>query len=324
MTESRPTVSDVGEAALIERVARLLGKAPAGEVWIGDDAAVVDAPGRMLITTDMLVEGVDFDVAYASGIDVGHKAIAVNASDIAAMGGRPLHAVCAVALRGELDAAWADGLIEGLVEASTGWGIALVGGDVGGGGEISVTVTMTGAPVGDDVILRSGARPGDALCVTGCLGAARAGLVVLRRGLEAFEALAKAQLRGNARVAEAAALVAHRPTAMLDLSDGLAVDLSRLVAASGVGCEVDTSAVPVCPGVEEVEALDPLETAVLGGEDYELLFTIAEERLDAATSAVGAAGAPVTRLGTITDGPALLGGAPLEDWRKRAWQHLTD
>lgn len=327
MTELRnTTVSDVGEAALIARIAERIPTAPAGEVWSGDDAAFVTTPTRLLITTDMLVEGVDFDLRYASGADVGFKAMAANASDIAGMCGRPLHGVCAVTLRGDLRLSWVEGLLDGLVEGAERWGIALVGGDVGGGRDISVAVTVTGEPVGREPVFRSGAEAGDALCVTGCLGGARAGLAVLRRNLSggSLEALARLQLRGNARVAEAAALAEVRPSAMLDVSDGLAVDLGRLLDASNAGCEVEGGAVPPCPGIDELDGVDPRETAILGGEDFELLFSIREDRLAAAADAVGAVGTSVTRIGTVTRGPErVVDGTPLEEWRRRGWHHLT-
>ncbi|HVM35769.1 MAG TPA: thiamine-phosphate kinase [Actinomycetota bacterium] len=326
MTRSRTaTVSDIGEEALIARVLERIGSPASGDIWSGDDAALLSAPPRLLMTTDMLVEGVDFDLRYSSGADVGFKAMAANASDIAAMCGRPLHAVCAVALRGDLAVSWVEDLLDGLVAGAAQWGIALVGGDIGGGTEISVTVTVTGEAVGTRPVLRTGARPGDALCVTGCLGGARAGLAALRGKLAGgrLDVLRALQLRGNARVAEAAALAEIRPHAMLDLSDGLATDLDRLLEASGAGCHVDPETIPVCPGIEEAGDLDPLETAILGGEDFELLFALPEARVRAAIEAVARIGTRVTRIGTVIDDSSrTIGETPLEEWRMKAWHHL--
>jgi thiamine-monophosphate kinase len=323
--ENGPTVSDIGENALLRRIARRLEAGRGDELWAGDDTAVVATPGaRVLLTTDQLVEGLDFDLTYCTGFDVGWKAIAANASDIAAMCGKPAHAVAAVGLRPDAGAAFFDDLLEGLLAASKRWGIALVGGDLSGAREISVAVTLTGAPMGAGPVLRSGAARGEALCVTGTLGAARGGLEILRRGSRspATEALVQRQLRPTARVEEAAALAGLGPTAMIDVSDGLAVDLSRLLTASKAGVDVALDAVPVDPGLEHVPGLDPVEAAVLGGEDFELLFTIEAERMTDAAALLGRLGTRLTRLGTIAEGSARLGGRPLESWKEKGWQHL--
>jgi thiamine-monophosphate kinase len=323
--EHGPTVSDIGEDALLRRIERRLEGGRGDELWAGDDTAVVAAPGaRVLITTDQLVEGLDFDLAYCTGFDVGWKAIAANASDIAAMCGRPAHAVAAVGLRPDVGVAFFDDLLEGLLAASGRWGISLVGGDLSGAREISVAVALTGAPVGAGPVLRSGAGSGDALCITGTLGGAHGGLEILRRGSRsaATEVLVKRQLRPTARVEEAAALAELEPTAMIDVSDGLAVDLSRLLTASKAGVAVALEALPVDPALAHVSDLDPLEAAVLGGEDFELLFTIGADRVGDAVAALGRMGTRLTRLGTIGEGAATLGGRALESWKEKGWQHL--
>jgi thiamine-monophosphate kinase len=321
------TVSDIGEDALLERIARRVGRPHGEEVWGGDDAALVLLPGpRALVTTDLIVENLDFLVEYCTGWDVGWKAIAVNASDIAAMCGRPSHAVTTVTLPGHVEIAFFDDLLEGMLAAADRWGIALVGGDISGGREISVGVSMVGAPILDRPVLRSGARAGEAICVTGTLGAARAGLEVLRRGDRSAgtEPLVARQLRPSARVDEAASLAPLVPSAMIDLSDGLAVDLARLLTASGVGADVDAGSLPVDPDVALVAGIDPVESAILGGEDYELLFTIGAARVEEASAAVGSLGTRVTRIGTVTTGAPTLAGKPLEEWKERGWQHLRD
>lgn len=278
----------------------------------------------MLLTTDMMVERIDFDLAYTSGKDVGWKATAINASDVASMGGRPTHAVAAVGLRPETPVLFVDDLVEGMLDAGDRFGVALVGGDVSAASEIGITVSMVGAAPARP-LERSGARIGDAICVTGTLGGAAAGLIALRRGIAgagSIERLKRRHLRPTARVAEAAALVTLAPTAMIDVSDGLAVDLGHVVDASGVGCEVDFEAIPIDPDITAIGDIDPVEIAVLGGEDFELLFTIDTARLRDAQKALERLSTPVTRIGTVTEAGTRLGDRPLDEWRNRGWQHL--
>jgi thiamine-monophosphate kinase len=329
-------VGELGEDALVARIAGRIG--PPGhlpEVWAGDDAAVFEAPGRtMLYTTDLLVEGVDFDLGWCAGGDVGWKAVAVNASDVAAMGGLPRYAVVALALPSDSAVALVDDLVEGMLAAASRWGIAVVGGDVSEANELSLSVALIGVAGGEGPVLRSGARPGEAICVTGSLGGARAGLVALEAGAVAdsddrLRNLVLRQLRPQARVDEGVRLAAAGASAMIDLSDGLVMDLGRLVRASGTGCEIDPQAVPVDPAVaalapHRAEPIDFLETAILGGEDFELLLTIDEDRVASARRALEPLGTPLTRIGTVKSGDARIGGVALERWEARAWQHLRD
>jgi thiamine-monophosphate kinase len=322
MTESRvPTVSDLGELELLARMRdRMREPKPR------DDTAILSWPeDKVLLTTDMIVEGIDFDLSYAGGMDVGWKALAINASDIASMGGRPAHAVAAVGLRPETSVAFVDDFVDGLLAACDAYGAALVGGDVSAASEITAAIAMVGTSIGRP-LERSGAAVGDAICITGSLGGAAAGLIALRRdmGDDAPEIarLERRHLRPTARVAEASALVPLGPTAMIDVSDGLAVDLGHLIEASDVGCEVDADAVPIDPDVWAIGDLDPLEMAVLGGEDFELLFTIDQSRTDDAAAALRKTGTPVVRIGTIVESGAQLGDRSLEEWGRRGWQHL--
>ena len=230
---------------------RRLPPAPPGEVWIGDDAAVLRAPeGPLLLAADALVEGLHWDPSVVGIDDAGWKALAVNVSDVAAMGGRPLHAVVTVTVpagrAGDLDR-----LYDGLEAAAKAFDCPVVGGDLTGGPALVVTVAVTGTVDGAPV-LRSGARPGDLLLVTGPLGAASAALRERR-----------APPRVTSRVAEGAAARRGGATAMLDLSDGLLLDVRRLAEASGVGVVI--GGVPVATGAT-------LEDALGGGEDYELLL----------------------------------------------------
>ena len=341
MSGTGQTVSDVGETALLERVrARLGGGAPDGEVWAGDDTAVLTSPGpRLLFATDTLTADVDFKWTYASGVDVGWKALAVNLSDIAAMCGRPTHAVASVTLTPDLPLATFEEMLDGLARAGERFGCALVGGDIGEGRETSITVAILGTPLDEQPVLRSGARPGDAICVTGALGGAAGGLAVLTSEVlgsdlspetrAAVDTLVTRHLRPEPRVGVAAALAGAGVTAMIDISDGLAVDLARLVASSEVGCSVATDRIPVDPALETLAGLpgvtlDPPEAAILGGEDFELLFTVSQDRVEDALRAGETAGVAVTAIGEATEGPAELGGRPLDEWRRRGWDHLQN
>lgn len=262
--------SSDGEIAALETIRGALPEPPDGEIWIGDDTAVVAAPpnGSLLLAADVIVEKVHFDLAMVQPADVGWKALAVNVSDIAAMGGKPLHALVTVVGAG---AKMIAGLARGLAEASAAYGCAVVGGDLSAGPCLVVSVAITGSAPPGRAVLRSGARPGDSIFVTGPLGRSAAGLRALRAevagaGAAAFD-LAAAYRRPEARVAEGLAASAGGARAMIDVSDGLGIDLDRLATASGVGIVLET--VPVAEGATREDALG-------GGEDYELVFAAPE------------------------------------------------
>ena len=268
-----------GEFAFIER---LRGRLPA----IGDDAAVVAVPpGDLLLTADAVVSGVHFDLDLVGIDDVGWKALAVNVSDVAAMGGRPLHALVTVAgPLGEIDV---DGLYDGLLAAADVFACPVVGGDLVAAPVLMVSVAVTGTLDGGPPLLRSGAAPGDLLFVTGPLGSSAAGRELLRsgRGGEAPD-LALAHRRPRARVAEGRTARTAGATAMIDLSDGLASDVRHVAEASGVGIALDR--VPVAVGVARAMGDDGVAAALGGGEDYELLFAAPEAtRVETAFSAAG-------------------------------------
>jgi thiamine-monophosphate kinase len=320
-------VSDVGELELIRRIRARLSDPPPGETWSGDDTAVLPPFDRqVLLTTDLMMEGIDFDITYSTGGDVGWKAMAANASDVASMGGRPAYAVGAVALRFDTALTFFDDLVEGFVEAARTWNFSVVGGDISAASEISVTVAMVGVPAAGTAVYRSGARLGDAICVTGALGGAAAGLVALRRGLApdggAVTRLIERHLRPRARVEEGIRLAEVGPSAMIDVSDGLAVDLGHLLEASDGACDIDEHAIPVDPDISAIEGVEPLEAAVTGGEDFELLFTIEPERVEDASAALEDVGTPVTRIGSVASNGRYIGPRSLTEWREMGWEHL--
>lgn len=275
-----------GELHFIHRIQRRLGTSPPGETWSGDDAAVVCPPdGPLLLTVDPMVEDVHF-ARHRGDVeaDIGWRALARNLSDIAAMGGRPLHCVASlVGGRGwDLDA-----LVDGLVECSDRYACPVVGGDVAAGALLTLTVTVTGT-VDGEAVLRSGASPGDVLFVTGPLGAA--------------------PTRPEPRLEAGDAARRSGATAMLDLSDGLGLDLDRLAGASGVGVALD--ALPVAEGAS-------WDDAVSAGESYELVFAARDE--DAVMATFEADGLPLPiAIGVCTAEPAERrlgdGDLPVSGW----------
>jgi thiamine-monophosphate kinase len=299
----------VRETVLIERLRRRLD--------IGDDAAVVAPPpaaAALLLCADAAVAGVHADLDLVGLDDLGWKAMAACLSDVAAMGGRPGWALVTVA--GRLTEETLDTLYDGLLAAAASFGCPVVGGDLTAGPALAVSVSVVGTCDGPPVP-RSGARPGDALLVTGPLGGSAAGLALLRQG-RAAEApdLHRAHCRPTPRLAEGEAARRAGASAMIDVSDGLAIDLRRLADASGVGVVLD--AVPVALGV--ARACDAPEAAALGGgEDYELLLAAPDP--SAVAAAFAAAGLrPPLPVGRCTADPAerRLRDLPLPDL---GWDH---
>lgn len=291
------------ERELISLVSRRARAATGVSVGIGDDAAIVSPPRKNLIlTVDSVVEGVHFDSRYFTPEDVGHKALAVNLSDIAAMGGAARYALVSVGL-GKKDAKFWEGFYDGFLSLARRHGVALVGGNVSSSRGAFADVTLVGETTRP--FLRSGAQPGDFLAVTGRLGGAAAGLSFLkrekRRALSSSRSLALRQLRPTPRLSEAAALSRVRAVgAAIDVSDGLSRDLHRIADASQVGFLVEASQLPLEPeAISRLGFTRALRLALGGGEDYELLVTIRRRRLAAALSAVSRAGGKLTPIGQI-------------------------
>ncbi|HET7483544.1 MAG TPA: thiamine-phosphate kinase [Actinomycetota bacterium] len=309
---------------MLQRIAERVPSPPPGEIWAGDDAAVLDAPGRLVLTTDLLVEHVDFDLDYTPARSIGWKAVAANVSDVSAMGATPRHAVASVALPPETELDLFDGLLDGVLEAGAAFGVALVGGDLSRAGELSISIALTGE-LATAPVLRSGARPGELVCVTGSLGGSAGGLRALRERGDAPTAatrrLMDRHLFPRPPVEAGPVLAGLGVTAMMDVSDGLGIDLARLLRASAAGCDLDPGAVPVDPDAVSVYPDDAFALAMAGGEDLELLFTVPESRLE---DVRGAVDVPVAAIGRITEGDAMIGGEPLSVWEERGWDHLLD
>lgn len=298
------------ELEALEQITSALPGPPAGQIWIGDDAAVV--PGiepSVLVGTDALVAGVHADLDLVGLDDFGWKAVVANVSDVAAMGGRPLYVVASVACGPDLDL---ERLYAGIAAACTEYGCPVVGGDLSASDQLVVSVAVVGTTGGEAAVLRSGAGPGDSIFLTRPLGASAAGLAALRHSDRSPDsrALVEAHRRPRARVREGAAARRGGATAMIDVSDGLGLDLGRLARASSVGVRLDS--VPTAAGATAEEALG-------GGEDYELLFTAPTPA--AVETAFREAGLDQPlRIGACSADPAerLLGSRPLPE---AGWRH---
>lgn len=328
------------EDELVRAIRKVLsGEAPGVVVSVGDDAAVVE-PGehQLVLTSDMLVEGVHFDLSSVSAHDLGHKSITASASDVAAMGGSPRYGLVSLALPGTVEAPWVMELYGGIREAADEYAMAVVGGDTNRGEYHVVSVTAVGTVARGNAVTRSGAKPGDHLVVTGTLGAAAGGLRLAGEpphevrgalGSNWGRELVQAYLRPVARVGEGETLAQSGATAMIDISDGLALDLSRLCTESEVGATVRMADVPVSHALAElgrVLGIDPLDQALHGGEDYELLACLPPESVGPAQERLrDRFGTPLTLVGEVTDDGlvAIRADGTREALEPTGWDHFA-
>jgi thiamine-monophosphate kinase len=307
----------MSELALIERIASRTALHPGTALGIGDDAAILDLGGPAVVTHDMLVEGVHFRRETCGPADLGAKAVAVNLSDLAAMGVAPVAVVVGLGLpAGYADSGMADALSGGIEEMASAHSVTVAGGDVTGAPVLVIGVTAIGRPdPGVKPVRRSGARAGDLLCVTGSLGASAAGLALLEDPLLEIDAslraaLVGAHLRPLPRIAAGRTLAKGGARAMMDLSDGLMLDAARLGRASGLRACIARERVPVAAGVEAVAAALGRDAAVMaatGGEDYELLAAVPPQMLAGIRATLGI---PLTVVGTMVEDEP---GADLRD-----------
>ncbi|WP_029150044.1 thiamine-phosphate kinase [Microbacterium indicum] len=317
------TVGELSEREILARIAARTGRAAAAEVGVGDDAAVIASSGRIVATTDTLVDGPDFRTAWTSGYDLGWKAAAVNLADVAAMGARPTALLVALAMPNHTAVAFVEALADGLREACEGLapGCAVVGGDLTQSPTLTVAVTALGDTEGRDAVLRSGAEVGEVVAIAGEMGVSARGLDVLFARfrdadgdpvpvrpdeLDADELRAvEMQLRPQPPIGLGPVAAMMGATAMMDVSDGLGLDATRLANASGVSVDLDAAALGADPAL-----------ALRGGEDHALLATFREGALPPGFRAIGRVvpehAAPLLVDGSPYAGP--LGWDPYRDW----------
>lgn len=322
MTGGQPGEFDL-IARLVEAVEDARRGAPGGPgsagdaarvlVGTGDDAAVTAPPGVTATSVDAFVEGVHFRRDTASLESIGRKAMAAALSDLAAMGATPGEAYVQFGVPSGLDEAGGVELATGLGGAAAEAGVAVIGGDVTRAPALLLALTVVGhAKAAGELVSRGGAGAGETVAVTGELGGAAAGLLLLQRpelGSEIDEGVAEAlrrrQLDPSPRLAAGRALATSGATAMIDLSDGLGGDAGHVAGASGVALAIELESIPMQAGVDEVAVaagIDHWDLVTAGGEDYELLVTLPRESLDQARSAVGDTGTTLTPIGDVAEG----------------------
>ena len=329
-------ISELGEFGLIDLINKM-ANAPRDNhivswrqllVGIGDDAAAWRAEGSIqLATIDSFIQDVHFPSGLASWKEMGWKALAVNLSDIAAMGGLPRYALVSLALPDNTEVSDVTTLYSGMLELAGQFGVAIVGGDMSRAPLVAITIAVFGSGQKKQILSRSTAKPGELVAVTGYLGAAAAGLEMLTKGLK-FDPQDTASFRNaflhpTPRIAEGQLLVAQGVKTAIDLSDGLVSDLNQICKASQVGARVEVERVPVEPGVKTNFGDEALRLALGGGEDYELLFTGRAEVIERVKRK---AACPVTVVGEILAGDK---GVALVDSQgepvnlvSRGWEHF--
>lgn len=299
--ETRTEIGTLGEFGLIERLTRNIEFQNASSiVGVGDDAAVIDHFGKQtVVTTDMLLEGVHFDLAYTPLKHLGYKSVVVNLSDIYAMNATPTQITLAIAVSNKFSVEALDEFYEGVYAACEKYGVDLIGGDTcTSRSGFTISVTALGEVAPDQFVLRSSARKGDLICVSGFLGGAFLGLTLLEREKKIFLETPGVQpdlenesyivgrlLKPEARPDIISFFAENdiRPTSMMDISDGLSSELLHIATKSGLGCMVYEEKIPVHDDARQAAfkfGLDPTACALSGGEDYELLFTLSQSDYD--------------------------------------------
>lgn len=330
-------VSELGEFGLIDLLAKMISSSQHNQtdplqkliIGIGDDAAAWHGDTSIqLATVDALIQDVHFSLSTTTWKELGWKALAVNLSDIAAMGGVPTYALVSLALPGHTGVEDVAALYAGMLEIARQFEVAIVGGNTCQAPEVSITVTVLGSSRSKNILRRSAAMPGDKLAVTGYLGSAAAGRQMLTNQLqftpEATSYLRDAFLRPMPRLAEGQLLARRGVACAIDISDGLLADLRHICQASRVSARVEVDRLPMHPAVKDNFGDKALELALAGGEDYELLFTAGAKNIDKIQHETAC---PVTVIGDIADSkPGEISlidpdGQPF-NLREAGWEHF--
>lgn len=305
-------VSEIGEFGLIRLLADEIEKtgrthSHPGHIitGIGDDAAVWQSGSSIQIaTTDSLVQDTHFDLSYAGWDDIGYKSIAINLSDIAAMGGIPCYVLVSLALPGETEVEHILAAYHGMIRIANGFGVSIIGGNIAAAEKVIISVTAIGTLDDSTALTRSSARPGDVIAITGYTGMSAAGLQIMKEGQkfnpDTDTVFMKAHLQPLPRVEEGQILKELGVKAAIDISDGLIADLSHICVASGVEAVIRQDFIPVHPLLKSCFPENVYNSFILnGGEDYELLFTAPETIIEHVKKRISC---PVTVIGKITDG----------------------
>jgi thiamine-monophosphate kinase len=323
-------VWELGEFGLIELIAKIVGKPSREELVLGigdDTAAWRTGKSIQLATTDILIQDVHFNLDTATWRDLGWKALAVNISDIAAMGGTPGYAMLSLGLPPDTEVASVRGLYRGIKDIAKKFDIDIVGGNISRAPVVVIDVSLVGK-ASQALLTRSAARPGDLIAVTGYLGTSAAGCRMLKSSTKLDKSttalLKEAHLRPSPRVTEGLILTKNGVQAAIDISDGLISDLTHICKASKVGAKVWINRLPIHPGVKAAFKNEALGLALSGGEDYELLFTAKSSVIDRVKRIMST---PLTVIGEITrehSGKVTLldKQGKTVDWEERGWDHF--
>lgn len=296
------TLGEAGEFGTISQITRRLTMPPSVSVGPGDDGAVFLINGSAVTSVDMLVEGVHFRRDWSSPAEIGHKAVAVNVSDLEAMGAEPVAMVIALGAPMDLEYGWVKEFVTGVREEAELANVALVGGDMTQASEITISVTVIGETGGRAPVLRSGAQPGDVVAVRGRLGWSAAGLAALGRGFRSPRAAVDAHRIPQVPYGAGREAALAGATAMIDISDGLLADLGHIATASGVSIDLESARFEIGDPVQTVAAAinaDPLRFVLAGGEDHALAATFAPGQVPDSWDVVG-------KVIPAADGPQVL------------------
>ncbi len=345
MSEPKHTpLGEFGEFGLIDHLTEGVALHNRSSIYgVGDDAAVIDAGDHVkLVSTDMLVEGIHFDLMYHPLKHLGYKSVIVNLSDIYAMNGTPEQITMSLAVSNRFSVEALEEFYEGVKTACNMYDVDLVGGDTcSSNSGFVISVTVIGSAMKDDVVYRNGAKVGDIVCITGDLGAAYLGLQILEREKQIFLSqpdiqpdlenqtyIIERQLKPEARRDVINYLKEHdiKPTAMIDISDGLASDLKHICKQSGVGAFIEEGSIPIKQEAELLAIkfnIDPLTCALNGGEDYELLFTASPKDLPKlkVMPDVYLAGEIVPADDKVT---LHTSGGKVHELKAQGWQHFSE